>query len=71
MGSIIYFYHLIVGVGVFVIGGAIIALFLGKFAEMTERPIIGWSLMIIGGVAGIALAERSRRRGTLAGNRQR
>lgn len=70
MWSAVYVMHVLVGVGISIIGGPLIALFLGKHAEMTERPLIGWSLMIVGAVAGIALAEWSRRRGTLLGNRR-
>lgn len=74
MFAIIYFYHAVVGVGIIMLGMVVVVLFTGEIEAFVEKPWLGtlvfWLLMGIGATGGIALAERTRRRGGLLSKRK-
>ncbi len=66
----IYLAHIGVGAGLFVVVVPMIAIAFDKGDLVIGNRLIGWSALVVGGAAGLALAEWSRRRGTLVGNRR-
>ena len=74
MFAVIYFYHAVLGVGIIMLGMVVIVLFTGEIEAFVEKPWLGtlvfWLLMGIGAIGGIALAERTRRRGGLLSKRK-
>jgi hypothetical protein len=62
MWAAVYFMHAFVGVGIFMLGAAML------WSDLVNQPLgVRVAPMAVGLVLGLLLAERSRRRGTLLG----